>query len=99
MITFMRTVTAKPGKLPEVIAFAGSIAQIAGRATGNEVKVLLPVGGKFSEIAWVSQFDTLAQFEDANSKLLQDESYVAMLRKAEGLFVDGSGYDRLWRDA
>ena len=99
MITFMRTVIAKPGKLPEVIAFAQSIAQIAERATGTEVKVLLPVGGKFSEIAWVSKFADLGEFEAANAKLLQDESYVAMLRKADGLFVDASGYDRLWREA
>jgi len=99
MIIFMRTVMAKPGKLPEVIAFANDMARIAGRATGTEVKVLLPVAGKFSEIAWVSRFDDLAQFEAANAKLFQDESYVAMLRKADGLFVDASGYDRLWREA
>ena len=98
MITFVRRLTAVPGKPAEAVAFAVEIAQAASNIIGKEVKVLLPIGGNFSEIAWVAQYENLAELEEANAKVLQDEGYLRLAGKAAGLFVDGSGYDRIWRD-
>ncbi len=98
MITFLRRSTAVAGKQMDATAFAMEIAGVVSRVVGKEVKVLLPIGGNFSEIAWVVQYDNLAELEEANAKVLQDESYHGALGKAAGLFVDGSGYDHIWRD-
>lgn len=97
MITLIRTVTAKPGKQPEAMAFAREIANVAQGIIDTEIKVWLPVGGNIGEIAWVSNYSNLAQLEEATQKLFQDEKYIEMLRKAD-LFVEGSGYDRIWRE-
>jgi hypothetical protein len=79
------------------MAFAKEIVQVIKQAHGVGVSISTAIGGTLGAIAWTSMYESLAQMEVSGAKLMADPSYVAMLRKVEGLVVPGSGHDQLWR--
>jgi hypothetical protein len=97
MITFIRTAQAIPGKAGDAIAWGKEIAAIVNRVTGKEMVVSVALGGLTSELAWIAQFDTAAQIEEALTKLMADSDYINALTKVHHLFVPGTGRDHFYK--
>lgn len=97
MITFVRTATAAPGKLGEALVWAKEITAIVKRVTGKDMAVANPFGGVVTEVAWIAQWDSVGQADEAFSKLMADREYTAALTKAAHLLVAGSARDHIWK--
>ena len=97
MITFVRTGTAVPGKLFDTLAWGKEIAAIVKRVTGKDMAVGNPFGGAVTEVAWIAQWDSVAQADEAFVKLLGDREYTAALAKAGQFLVAGSARDHIWK--
>jgi hypothetical protein len=95
MITFVRTAVAAPGKLGEALMWGKEITAIVKRVTGKEMAIASPFGGAVTELAWIAQWDTVAQADEALSKLMTDRDYVSALAKAANLLIAGSARSRL----
>jgi hypothetical protein len=99
MITFIRSVTAQPGKIGEAVAWGKEIVGIGKRATGKDVTLCTSFGGAIGGVAWIGQHDNMGQAEEFLMKLMGDRDYVTALTKAQQLFVPGSGHDQFWKHA
>lgn len=99
MITFVRTIVAAPGKIVDVLAQAKEMAALVKRVTGADLSVGVAFGGTFGEIAWIAHYDTLAQMEEANVKMMADAEFRAASKKFENMLVPGASRDHLWRHA
>jgi len=97
MITFVRTASIAPGKLPEAVAFAHKVADLVKNKTGDTISITMPVGGNPNRIAWVSVYASLAEVEERTTKLLGDRDYLSLLNTAATLFLPGSVHDEIWR--
>jgi hypothetical protein len=93
----MRTAAIAPGKWDDALAFANQIAKYVKEKYGRTVEVLMPVGGDPARIAWLSNYESLAQFEAATAKLLADPDYMGMVAKNIAAFLPGSINDDIWR--
>jgi hypothetical protein len=99
MITFVRSVTAQPGKIGEAVAWGKEIVRIVKRATGKDITLCTSFGGAIGGVAWIVQYDNMGQAEEFLMKLLGDHDYVTALATAQQLFVPGSGHDQFWKQA
>jgi len=97
MITFVRTATAVPGKIGETLVWGKEIAAIVKRVTGKDMAVANPFGGAVTEVAWIAQWDTVGQADEAMVKLMADREYTTSLTKAGQLLVAGSARDHIWK--
>ncbi len=97
MITAIRTTQAMPGKLLDTVAWAKEGAAIAKRVTGKELVVSVTFGGVISELAWIGQYDTVAQLEEALTKGMADREFANAMAKAEHLLIPGSTRDHIWK--
>ena len=97
MILVQRSASVAPGMFSAAMAFATeAIAQVKA-TTGVDVKIALPVGGNVSRIAWIANYENLAQYEAAGLKLLGDQKYQEIIKKAAGIFVPNTLHDEIWR--
>lgn len=97
MIYFSRSSTIAPGKIVPAFSFARDIANLIKNKMGNDVTIGVPVGGQAGRVAWFIAYDNLAQLEEFQTKLLQDQEYLALLAKGGENFVAGSLHDEIWR--
>jgi hypothetical protein len=97
MITFVRTAVAMPGKLGDLVPIAKEIGAISKRVNSRELTVGMAFGGNGSEVAWIVQYDSLAQSEEFLTRLMADAEYRALLKQIETLLVPGSLRDQIWR--
>jgi hypothetical protein len=97
MITITRSATVAPGMLASAMAFAKEIGAQVKATTGIDPKIAVPVGGNAARIAWIANYENLAQYEAATQKLLGDQKYLEMIKKAAGVFVPNTLHDEIWR--
>ena len=97
MTTLTRSATVAPGMLSPAMAFANEISKQFTATTGIDVKIAVPVGGNPSRIAWIANYENLAQFEAAGLKLLADQKYLELTKKAAGILVPNTLHDEIWR--
>ncbi len=70
------------GQLMTALANGVEIAQKAESATGRPTMFLTNVTGNYGGVGWLSGYENLAAFEDANAKLNADANWLA--------FIDGA---------
>lgn len=97
MITVIRTSTAFPGMTGEAVSWAKRIAAMVKRVTGRDQFVATAFAGMLSEIAWIAQYDSVAQYDELRTKVMNDPEYIDALKKARDLFVPGSVRDQVWK--
>jgi NIPSNAP len=97
MITLLRTSIFMPGKVAEARAWSAEAAERVAHITGNKVRVGAPVGGNVNGVVFISQYDSLAAFEEQTAKIAGSVDFTNFLKRAEGLFVPGSLTDQLYR--
>jgi len=97
MITVIRTATAFPGMTGEAISWAKEVAALVKHVTGTEQIVCSSFGGMLAEIAWIGQYDSVGQYDEMRTKVLNDGEYRSALKKARDLFTPGSDRDQIWK--
>ena len=83
-----RICTIAPGRDAGAVAFAREVADYI-EETWPELQVVTfrPVMPPDNQIHWVTEFENMAAVEVLGPVLPEDTGYVAVLEKAEGLFV------------
>lgn len=97
MIIMRRSASVAPGMFSAAMAFATEASAQVQASTGVDVKIAIPVGGNVSRIAWIANYENLAQYEAAGLKLLGDQKYQELIKKAAGIFVPDTLHDEIWR--
>ena len=97
MILVQRSVSVAPGMLSAAIAFANEISAQVKTTAGIDLKIAVPVGGNAARMAWIANYENLAQYEAMSLKLLGDQKYLEMIKKAAGIFVPDTLHDEIWR--
>ncbi len=97
MLTIVRTHTAMPGKLYEVVDINKELAAIVKQLTGVQMALGVPIGGNGAEVARIDQVDSLAAYEEIVAKTMADPKYRAVTQRLSGLLVPGSLHDQIWR--
>jgi len=97
MIRLARISLAMPGKTFEVMAALKEAASVIKSVTGVEVTIFSSMGAQVGEYVSVSNYSSLADFEEKMAKLLGSAEWQAMVKKFEGLMVPGSTRDHFLR--
>jgi ribosomal protein L1 len=97
MILVQRSASVAPGMFSAAMAFATEASAQVKATAGVDVKIAIPVGGNASRIAWIANYENLAQYEAAGLKLLGDQKYQELIKKAAGIFVPDTLRDEIWR--
>ena len=97
MILVQRSASVAPGMFSAAMAFANEISAQFKASTGVDAKIAIPVGGNASRIAWIANYENLAQYEAAGLKLLGDQKFQEIIKKAAGIFVPDTLHDDIWR--
>ena len=97
MIIVQRTASVAPGMLAAAMAFANEASAQVKATTGIDVKIAVPIGGNATRIAWIANYENLAQYEAAGLKLLADQKYLELIKKAAGILVPNTLHDEIWR--
>src|SRR5258707_14945027 len=63
MILVQRSVSVAPGMLSAAMAFANEISTQVKATTGTDLKIAVPVGGNAARMAWIADYENLAQYE------------------------------------
>ena len=48
-------------------------------------------------MAWVANYENLAQYEAMGAKLLGDQKYLELIKMGAGIFVPNTLHDEIWR--
>ena len=101
MITFVRTANIHDGKMQDAMAWAVKTATYISQNLGVNVQVMRNVGGLVSQVHWVSNYASLADFEASMTKIVADAGYQQLLAEggAGGLFAANSIVDNLYASA
>ena len=97
MITFVRTISIAPGKVPECLAFARTIAKLAEEKFDLDIRLDMPVGGDPNRIAFVSEYVNLAEYESTIGKFTGDAEYLKLVANNAANVIPGSTFDEIWR--
>ncbi len=97
MITFVRTVSAMPGKFGELLAFAHRVKAYLKEKYDADTGLSMPIGGNPARIAFVSTSPSLADLEVIMGKLANDADYQKMVAANAANVIPGSVHDELWR--
>ena len=94
-IRFQRTSLVAGVKGQEAGAFAAEICKYVTESLGIPTTWGLQVGGTYGTMHWFSDYADMAAFEVGIAKTLTDPGYLAILAKAEGLFIEGTTKDSI----
>jgi hypothetical protein len=97
MIRLARINVATPGKTFELLAVLKEAAAVVEKVAGAEVTTFGSMGAHVGEFVSVSNYSSLADFEEKSGKLLASKEYQAVVKKLEGLVVPGSAHDHFLR--
>jgi len=95
MFRFERIATVKnAADVPAALTFAAEVTSYLNKKYSFNVKFGFEMFGP-AIVHWYRDVESLDTMAKDNAKLLQDRDYVEMLRKAMGLFVDGTLKDTI----
>jgi hypothetical protein len=94
-IRFHRTSLAAGVKGQEAAAFAAEVSKYLTESMGIPTTWGMEIGGTFGTMHWFAEYADMAAFEVGLGKTLTDPGYIALLAKAEPLFVEGSTEDTI----
>ena len=82
MNKLIMTITAKPGKMPEIIAGAKSIVEYLKSNHGLKGEAYLQIfGGTAGTIYFIGDHDDIGSAQAAQAKLMADKEYWALAQK------------------
>ncbi len=92
MIIATISFTVAPGKNFEAAEYFQQVVRHVKKLTDVDVRVLNQLGGPMGHFVLSSQYDTLAAWDAARTKIQHDTSFQKQVAEAgkDGLFVPGS---------
>jgi hypothetical protein len=93
---WQRSSQISSGKNEEALQFALEVSEyVNNKYPEITVRPYIEVFGTVGKVHWFVDYDSLATFERINSKLLSDAGFVALIKGAANLFIEGSGRDTM----
>ncbi|MEZ4622878.1 MAG: NIPSNAP family protein [Caldilineaceae bacterium] len=87
MITVIRTYTIQPGTRTEAFAHvAKQAAYIPGKYGGSNTSVLRNVAGPSNQVHSISNWESLAAWEEGQKKIAQDAEIQEIVAQGQGMF-------------
>jgi len=94
MIRFQRTIQAAGGRNLEAVQWAKEVSDyLNGKQPDHEVQAFSSRFGDVNVIAWQIDFEDLAALDKYQQFFNTDQGYWGMIKKADGLFIEGTTYD------
>ena len=97
MIVSVRTFDLKEDKYFEGIQWAQSMTKLFSDEFGVRVKILTAVSGPTQQIHFVSEYDSLADFEELMSKMLAHPKVQEFSKKRAEFSVEGTSEHNIYR--
>lgn len=94
-IRFHRTGFVAGVRGQEAAAFAAEISAYVTDTLSMPTAWGMQVGGTNGVVHWFTDFADMAEFEAGLVKTLTDPGYLALLAKAQGLFIEGRTEDTI----
>jgi hypothetical protein len=94
-IRFHRTSLVAGVKGKEAAAFAAEVSTYLTESMGIPTTWGMEVGGTYGTMHWFAEYTDMAAFEVGLVKTITDPGYIAILAKAEDLFVEGTTEDTI----
>jgi len=91
--------TVAPGKNFEANEYFHTVVRQVKKLTGTEVSILQQLAGPMGHFVLSSTYDTLAEWDQARTKIQHDTSFQKLVAEAgkDGVFVPGSVTASLWQ--
>jgi quinol monooxygenase YgiN len=92
MITATISFTVAPGKNFEAAEYFQQVVRHVKKLTDVDARVLNQLGGPMGHFVLVSQYETLAAWDTARTKIARDTPFQKMVAEAgkDGIFLPGS---------
>ena len=97
MYVWMRTYTAKIGKMDEALALTAEAVAHAKKKHGLEIETYTQLGGEPMKIGIVGRYDSLGDLGKLEAAIAADEQWAAIVSRAEGLVQEGTVVDQYWK--
>ena len=97
MIVSVRTFDLKEDKYFEGIQWAQSMTKLFSDEFGVPVKILTAVSGPTQQIHFVSEYDSLADFEELMSKMLAHPKVQEFSKQRAEFSVEGTSEHNIYR--
>lgn len=90
LVTVLTTAVVTGGKMSKALAWSTEMTEFAAGVGGAPVLLAAGVGGRFTQLTWLAGFDSVADFESQDDKLMANPGYLSRLDQLEGVFEPGS---------
>jgi hypothetical protein len=97
MYVIVNTFYALPGKAAELVSVLHEASAFAKKINGTDAIVLMPVSGKFSEVKFRWQVETLSQHEENLKKSQAHPEWPALTQKIAALVVPNVSHSDIYR--
>ena len=97
MIVSVRTFDLKEDKYFEGIQWSQSMTKLFNDEFGVQAKILIAVSGPTQQIQVMSEYDSLADFEDLMSKMLAHPKIQEFGKQRAELTVEGTSTHNIYR--
>lgn len=88
-----------PGKNHEALEYFHQIVREVKKLSGTDVRLLTQLGGPMGHFVLSSQYETLAAWDQARTKITGDTAFQKLVTQAgkDGLFIPGSVTSAIWQ--
>ena len=98
MVRWMREARIASGKYIPAITWSKEITEYVRKVSEiSSLELFIDVFGETGTVRWIVDYEDLATLEKAQAQLRENQEYWQKLEQAQGLFIDGSGYDVVMR--
>ena len=97
MYVWMRTYSAKVGKMAEALALTAEAVAHAKSKHGLEIETYTQLGGDPMKIGIVGRYDSLGDLGKLEVAIAADEQWAAIVSRAGPLLEDGTVEDQFWK--
>lgn len=98
MITSTISFMVAPGKNLDANEYFHTIVRQVKKITGHELRILQQLGGPMGHFVLSANYDTLAEWDQARTKLQNDTAFQKLVAQAgnDGLFIPGEVKSAIW---
>jgi len=99
MITSTLSFMVAPGKNHEAMEYFSQVSREVKKLVGTDVRVLTQLGGPMGHVVLSSQYDTIAAWDQARTKIANDTHFQKIVTEAgkSGLFIPGTVKSSIWQ--
>lgn len=89
-VTTITRSTISAGHLADALAWSNEVLEHVNKVTGLSGLLATSSAGSFFDVNWIFGSESGTAADEANNTLMADPSYIGLIDKAGGLFVDGT---------